>query len=289
LITETGAIVKKIEKASDYVKWFIIGVCSFIAVGVIVNEFFDTNYRMWVILGLIVSPFAAFVYWKLIKIEKAAKALISSKEKLLVMVSHDLKNPLSIIRMASEIDKTNEMSNMIIRQTEYMQKLIGDLLISTAAQLGKLELTLDTVPVNEFIQSIVESFSSQALAKNIQLLTESTQDLKVKCDPLRLTQITSNLVSNAIKHTSSGGSVTITATKWKNNQICFSVKDTGKGISEEDIKNIFEPFHQSDGRNEGHGMGLAIVKDLVEMHGGIVWASSIVNKGTKVNFTIKCI
>ena len=129
----------------------------------------------------------------------------------------------------------------------------------------------------------------QAKEKCVHLLTDSTQELKCRCDETRLKQIVFNLVGNAINHTNPGGSITISAAKHGDKQVCFSVKDTGTGINEEQLKNIFEPFYKvdRDGHGHGHGLGLTIVKDLVEVHGGKVWVTSVVDIGTQIHFTME--
>lgn len=245
------------------------------------------------VYGLLVASFintvlSVYAYKKISKTENDLLDMVLAKDKLVDMVSHDLKNPLAAILMATEgvlegMGDPLKNASLIHRQAIAMTALVDDLLLGAAAKAGRLPLEYKDISVRELLNDILVLMSLQIEQKGIHIVTVLDGE-RLCCDPNRVKQILLNLLSNSIKHTPSGGSVTIRCGT-RNGQTFFVVEDTGPGIPQNKLKRIFEPFEKGSNGN-GHGLGLYIVKSLVEAHNGVVWAESITGKGSSVSFTI---
>jgi signal transduction histidine kinase/CheY-like chemotaxis protein len=209
-----------------------------------------------------------------------------SKDEFLAMVSHELRTPLNAMlgwatllnRELPPADRLKRGLDVILRNIRAQEQLVNDLLDASRIVSGKLRLTMSTFSLADAIGAATEAVRAAAEGKNVSLLVEVDHELGVMVgDAGRLQQVAWNLLSNAIRYTPSGGRVTLTATR-ENGAHVVRVEDTGIGIAAEHLRNIFEPFHQVDGsmtRSQGGlGLGLALVRHLVEAHGGSVEARS---------------
>ena len=236
-------------------------------------------------------------------LEKAkafSDSLLKSKEQFMLSLTHDLKSPLSsIIGFTNLIEKDIEVSSPhqkylenINKASEHIRKLINDLLDLARLETGKL--TIEQLPFNlkTLIDDIVEGFRPQAMVKNVDLLLESniSPTQIYKSDPVRITQILGNLISNALKFTDEG-TVTIKVSSSGSSAMIdwvrMDVIDTGIGISEENIQLIFEEFARVTTNNkqyEGTGLGLTITQKIVQLLQGSLNLESKPGKGS--HFTI---
>jgi signal transduction histidine kinase len=224
-----------------------------------------------------------------------AEAAVATREELLAVVSHDLRNPLSVIvNCASLLQRTtingneeervHKSAQTIRRSADQMNRLIADLLDLAQIQAGKLTVEQKPQDVAGLIRDCVEMLRPLAATKDLKGMTSA--GLRVRCDRERVLQILSNLVGNAIKFTPEGGSISIEA-EVTGNEARFFVRDTGQGISEEELPHIFDRFWQGRRKNHaGIGLGLSIVKGLVEAHGGRLWVESKLDAGTTFFFTL---
>jgi signal transduction histidine kinase/methyl-accepting chemotaxis protein len=220
------------------------------------------------------------------------KELDTLKSEFVATVSHDLRSPLALMRgyaqMLQMVGDLNEQQqtyvNKIIESENNMAHLVNNLL-----SLGRIDagigLQIELVQVEKIIKLVDNQLQPQAIQKKIELCIDFgvDEDLAIEADSALIQQTLYNLVENAIKYTSVGGSVTVKVEKKENNCI-FSVQDTGMGIAPLDLPHLFEKFYRS-GRREAHqqrgtGLGLAIVKSIVERHGGRVWVESQLGKGS---------
>ena len=217
---------------------------------------------------------------------EAAEAAVRLKDEFLSVVSHELRSPLNPILGCAELLKKGELSSerreraldSIERNARIQAQLINDLLDVSQILQGELNINKCSVPTAPAIQSTIESLALEAQSKDIEVkayLGSATNS--VLADPGRLHQILWNLLSNAIKFTPRSGRVIIRARRM-NNQVKFSVTDTGKGIHRSFLPYVFDRFRQEDGASTrqfgGLGLGLSIVRHLVELHNGTVEASS---------------
>jgi diguanylate cyclase (GGDEF)-like protein len=215
-----------------------------------------------------------------------AEAKHGHQVKFIAMVAHELRNPLNPIRTAAELLKRvrgdhellANLQGIIERQVAHMSRLIDDLLDGSRADLGKLRLQCSTVNILDVIGVAVDTCRPAIEARHQHLvLNLSAAPLYMEGDPLRLAQIVSNLLDNASKYTPKGGSITLTA-KAEGDTIVIVVADNGIGITPVALAHIFELFVQDERalalQNGGLGIGLAVVRDLVEAHGGTAIARS---------------
>ncbi len=227
---------------------------------------------------------------KLLESEKTARqeAEISNRlrDEFLATVSHELRAPLNSIlgwgKMLQQrkLDETTSQKAIesIVRNANSQNRLIEDLLDVSRIISGKVRLEVVKVKLNELVASAIESVSPAAEAKNITLkFTEDSKVGHISGDPNRLQQVIWNLLTNAIKFTPNGGEVKVKIKKLKN-EVEILVNDTGIGIKEEFLSQIFKRFSQADSSTVrkfgGLGLGLAIVRHIVEMHGGNVRVNS---------------
>jgi PAS domain S-box-containing protein len=233
--------------------------------------------------------------------EKAAREEAQSasraKDAFLAIVSHELRAPLnailgwSAILRSSNTDEATRAhaAETIERSARIQSKLIEDLLDSARVARGQLRLEVQPVDLTAVIEAAVDVMHPAAEAKEIELHRTFVAEREVITgDPDRLQQIVSNLLSNAIKFTPAGGRVDIRLER-ADPHVRISVTDTGKGISPEYLPYVFERFHQPDGsstrRHSGLGLGLSLVRNLVELHGGTVRAESR-GEGCGTTFTV---
>ncbi len=224
-------------------------------------------------------------------------------------IAHELRNPLAVLQSNLEavtdgvLPLDLETIQPLLDQTQLLTQLVNDLRTLALADAGQLPLR--RVPTNpaELARSVAAQFAAQAEAKGITLRCEITDGLPaVSLDPQRITQVLSNLLGNAIRHTPEGGAVRVeclvTGTQPAGRPLItdpcllITVSDTGSGILPDALPYIFERFYRANrsrSRTEGGtGLGLAIAKQLVEAHGGRIWATSegVPGKGTVVSFTL---
>ncbi|MEQ8673507.1 MAG: HAMP domain-containing sensor histidine kinase [Aggregatilineales bacterium] len=219
------------------------------------------------------------------------------KSELIATVSHDLKQPLSVMRgyldllqMKNTFDTSSEnFVNMIDRSIQNMRQLIDDLLDLAKIESG-IDLSLEPVSLNALITEVVETNSSTAIQKSMTVNTDLSENLMmVKGEQNRLHQIFNNLIGNAIKYTPPEGKVDIKMEK-RGDSVRVSVQDNGLGISPEDQAHIFERFYRvrrpETESIDGTGLGLAIVKTLIEAHQGTIRLESTLGEGTTFYVTL---
>lgn len=214
------------------------------------------------------------------------------KTQLLGIAAHDLKNPLSSIIGASRVvrselsenDSNHEWVDIIIDSATRMQHLIGSLLESTSASLGKMELQLAEVNVVELIQNSIEMNKQSLESKSQYIMFHTPAQCVIHADERKLYQVTDNIISNAIKYSYPNTLIEITLRNNNDDTITLMVKDEGQGLDEQDLSKVFGQFQrlssQPTAGESSTGLGLHIVKHIVELHGGtIVVESEGKNKG----------
>jgi signal transduction histidine kinase len=209
-------------------------------------------------------------------------------------VSHELKTPLTVIGGFAETLRDVDLSpsdrerflTTIESNTRRMQRIVDDLLDLSRYESGGWVPNVISNDLGTVVSDAFTSVHHAAEQKGVALVFDAPDDLpRIDADPTALRQILGNLVENAIRHTAHG-SITVRAERSSSGGIDVAVADTGSGIAEEHLGRIFERFYRVDpgrGRGEGGtGLGLAIVKHLVEAHGGSVRAESVVGRGTTI-------
>ena len=222
-----------------------------------------------------------------------ARRAVHVREQVLATVSHDLRNQVNVVAIASELllrtanleDTTSAKPLTVIARTaKSMRDLVNDLLDLASIQAGQLSLSLVPTPLASLIEDARETHEPAARAAGLRLTAEGIPQIDVLADRSRVLQVLSNLVGNAIKFTPSGGVVVLRATA-SGGQVTVSVTDTGRGIPDEDVATLFEPY-RARGSGAGSGLGLFIARGIVERHGGRIWIDSHEHVGTTVWFTL---
>ena len=225
------------------------------------------------------------------------KSLDRLKDELIARVSHELRTPLTIVKGVLEVlevekdsNKRKKLLRVAINALQKQNAIIGDLIAIKKAEKGTLEPRVKNIEIDRPIKQVIDELKILADKKNVTIITDYDDSIpKVKADYKQLCHILRNLIDNAIKFNRDGGEVRISA-QAKNNQVKVCVSDTGIGISKKHLKRIFDRFYQVDGsltrRYGGTGIGLAIVKSIVEAHGGKITVESEVGKGSKFCFTL---
>lgn len=228
------------------------------------------------------------------------------RRNMVADIAHELRTPLSVIQGNLEaildgvVEPTTENVSSIHEETLVLARLVSDLRELSLAEAGQLKLQKEPTDLAEVVRKAVSKYRPEADEKRINLDFQVAGELPVvSVDPQRVSQVIGNLLSNAVRHTGAGGDVCVsvrlsdgagTAFGQQNPLVVVSVADTGGGIPAEELPFVFERFYRLDKSRSrssgGSGIGLAIVKHLVEAHCGKVWAESEVGKGSVFSFSL---
>jgi two-component system OmpR family sensor kinase/two-component system sensor histidine kinase BaeS len=213
------------------------------------------------------------------------------RQQLLADVTHELRTPLTIVQgnLEALLDGVYpadaEHLAPILDETRVLSRLVDDLRTLSMAEAGALALHREPTDIAELVADSVASFRTQADSAGIALLTEAAAALPhADLDPVRMREVLSNLLSNALRYTPRGGSVRVGASP-SGGLVRVTVRDTGPGIAADMLPHVFDRFYRSD-ESRGAGLGLAIAKSLVVAHGGEISATSEEGQGTEILFTL---
>lgn len=237
---------------------------------------------------------------ELIMARETANAANRSKTEFMANMTHELRTPLNAIlgfselmarEIAGKVNKTQKaFLNDINESGQLLLSLINDILDLSKIEAGKIELDYSLIKIRDLIERSQLFIRGKAIEKSIKMVTEIEDNVNnVFADEVRIKQVIVNLLSNSVKFTPSGGVITISAKK-RDNHIEIAVKDTGKGIRKKDLSKLFQPFIQLDPdpelKKEGTGLGLALSKKIVELHGGKIRAESKWKEWCRFTFTL---
>jgi PAS domain S-box-containing protein len=232
------------------------------------------------------------------RLYRDAKAAVRARDDMIDIVSHDLGNPLSAIRIGTSLllrsipqeEQTTggwQHLDFIRQSAQQMENLINDLLDVKRLEAGTVSLRLADIDSTAVVRDVLEIFAPIAQARTIELSAESVNGVpRVHAEHQRVVQVLSNLLSNALKFTDPGGTVTLNVRR-TDQFVLFTVSDTGRGIAPEHQPYVFDRFWQlrKEGK-KGLGLGLAIARGIVEAHGGRIWCESAEGEGTTFLFTL---
>lgn len=228
---------------------------------------------------------------------QVARAATDARDDILGVVSHDLRNPVNAIGMCVRVlresppddrDGRRDLVNAIGDAVDWMDRLIRDLLDVANLERGGLSVERRREGVAPIVESVISMFEHSALERNVSLTADVTPSgLQVDGDAARLVQVLSNLVSNSLAHTESGGTVQLVI-RADGPMVRFEVRDTGMGIAAENLPHIFERHWRSSAsaKRGGSGLGLAIARGIVQAHGGQIWVESEQGNGATFRFTV---
>jgi len=226
-----------------------------------------------------------------------AEAAVAGREELLAIVSHDLRSPLGAIVTSAEAleyaeidgaarEFVDDMQRLILTSARRMDRLIADLLDLAGLDTGTLTVELDTHDAQEILGASVRAAQAAATENGLTLVHQPTPGPHVLCDRERVLQLLSNLIGNAIKFSPPGAQIGLDVRRHAD-QARFSVQDAGRGMDSEELAHLFERHWQRDhGDRRGIGLGMSIVKALVDAHGGRIDVDSQPNVGTVVRIDL---
>jgi signal transduction histidine kinase len=233
------------------------------------------------------------------RLYKELETASKHKSEFLANMSHELRTPLNAIIGFSQVLREGISGEVNAKQQEYLDDiltsashllaLINDVLDLSKVEAGQVELQVAPFSLQEALERGVSMVRERATQDGVQLTLHANGNLDVVVgDERRIRQVIFNLLSNAVKFAPAGGQVDVKATQ-SNGEVTVSVADTGPGIAAQDLDRIFEEFQQTDvgaSQAEGTGLGLALSKRFVEMHGGRIWCDSELGKGSTFRFTL---
>jgi PAS domain S-box-containing protein len=234
-----------------------------------------------------------------VALHKRLQRAVSARDDTVGVVAHDLRNPVSAVKMLSAAllrshedrltTEGREQLQLVHDAARQMDRLIQDLLDVMRVETGRLVIEPEPIAASALLQNALGTLRPLIEHAKLELLEDIPSTLPmVRADPERIAQVLSNLIGNAIKATASGGRVTVAATS-ERDDVRFSVSDTGYGISAEQLPHIFDRFWQagqSSIRSRGAGLGLPIAEGIVKAHGGRMWAASVAGSGSTFYFTL---
>jgi signal transduction histidine kinase len=230
------------------------------------------------------------------RLHDTVRASLRSRDEMVGVVSHDLRNPVAAVKMLSrtllrgdggdEADSRKSLE-LIAQAAEQMDALIRDLLDVNRLDAGKLAIEPVAVDPSALLTDSLQTLRPLVDEKGIHLDMQIESGLpKVMADRERIQQTLSNLVGNAIKFSPSGSKIVVLARK-DSDGVVFSVLDSGKGISPDQLPRVFDRYWQSSRTDrQGAGLGLAIAKGIIETHGGKIWIESKPGEGTTASFSL---
>lgn len=219
------------------------------------------------------------------------------RRRVMADIAHELRTPLSVLQIDLEsiedglTDPTNEVVTRLQKEVALLNRLVEDLRMLSLAEAGELHLEMQAVNVGTLVQTAIERVRSVAQEKGVGLTSRIGEGMPpVAGDAQRLSQVLSNLLSNALRHTPAGGRIIVAARQDENDRVRVTVQDTGEGIPADELPHIFERFYRTDHDRSrdtgGSGLGLAIARSLVEAHGGRIWVESVEGKGSAFAFEL---
>jgi len=223
------------------------------------------------------------------------------KTQFLDNVSHELRTPLTHIKgfvdnmldgVGGRIsEKQKDYLLRVEENCDRLIRLINDVLDLSRIESGKMTLQLEALQILPILEESVEGMQSEASQKAIRVSIDCPPDVVALVDTDKMNQILTNLLDNAVKYTGNGGRIRVGVTVPSEKEIQVCIEDTGVGIPDTDVNLIFDRFHRANdsksGPAGGIGLGLPIVKNLVELHGGRIWAESEIDKGSRFYLTLK--
>jgi len=227
--------------------------------------------------------------------------LSQMKANFVANISHELRTPLTHVKGYLELLITETLGSISEEQrhalqvsqrsTTKLESMIEDLIMFSLASRGEMSMKLDRTDIHRVVSLIVKSASNKAEERGVKIIANIPEVVpSVQADSEKLSWVLNQLLDNGIKFTPSGGSVTVSLKEEGNNLVILTIADTGIGIPQDRLKEIFEPFHQLDGSSTRHyggtGLGLSLVRQIVEAHGSLLDVQSMEGKGSVFKFPL---
>jgi signal transduction histidine kinase len=212
------------------------------------------------------------------------------RRNVMADVAHELRTPLAVLqgRLEGLLDgvypRDDRQLSELLEETHVLSRLVEDLRTLALSDAGVLPLQKEATDLTDLVRDAVRSMRAEADRRSVSLVVSPADTLIVELDPVRIREVLTNLLSNAVRHSATGGSVTVSLRASKG-EVAVIVHDTGTGMSAEEVGRMFDRFYKSSA-SRGSGLGLPIAKSIVTAHGGEIRASSELGSGTTVEFTV---
>lgn len=285
---------------------FLFFVLGMVNIGAMISTYFISNYfteepEMTALLTIIVSAAILVIGSAIVHGFDRLLEANKMKTEFIRIASHQLRTPLSALRWANDLlmggvtvtkptAEQEEYLEIIKNSNQRMLKLVNDLLDVTKIEMGNLKIVLKPLDLKKIIEDVALELFPLAKASNLSLKFNIHESLPlVFSDADKIRMVVLNLIDNAIKYTKGGGTVSVTA-EGKGSFVEVAIKDTGVGIPKDQRKNIFQKFFRSDNamkhQTVGSGLGLFIVKAIIDSNQGRIWFESEEDKGSSFYFRI---
>jgi two-component system OmpR family sensor kinase/two-component system sensor histidine kinase BaeS len=213
------------------------------------------------------------------------------RRDLMADVAHELRTPLTVLqgRLEGLLDgvyaRNDEQIGQLLDETRVLSRLIDDLRTLSLSEAGVLALQKEPIDIVALARDVGLSMQAEAAGKSVDVVVTPSESIPlVEADPIRIREVLTNLVSNAVRHTAAGSGVTISINN-SNARVSVRVTDAGAGLRQEEIGRIFDRFYKGPD-SHGSGLGLTIAKGIITAHGGEITAASELGRGTTVTFTL---
>jgi signal transduction histidine kinase len=221
---------------------------------------------------------------------------VNTRKQMTADIAHELRTPLSLILGHAEavhdgvLQPTRENFEIIREEATRLEHLVNDLRILSLADAGELTINLQAIEPERLLQEVAAPYQYQTQRKSITLDLDIDSPLPaIEVDPGRMTQVLTNILDNALRHTPEGGRISLAANQVQD-RIEISIQDSGPGITAQDANRIFDRFYRTDPSRQredgGSGLGLAIAKSIVQAHGGQIRAESEAGRGLKITIAL---
>ena len=226
------------------------------------------------------------------------KSIMTAQERFAADAAHELRTPLAVIQTQIEVflrgqeslsTKTKRMLESVLDETKNLTTITEDLLVLAREDAAVKPSALDSISISDVAAEAIRDVQALAQSRGIELKIENESSITVHGNRSGLKRIFLNVIDNAVKYTNPGGHVLVTVEDTSPAMIAIQIKDNGQGISKTNLLHIFDRFYKADNarQSSGSGLGLSIVKQLVESYGGSVDIESEPNKGTTVTIRLK--
>jgi two-component system OmpR family sensor kinase/two-component system sensor histidine kinase BaeS len=214
------------------------------------------------------------------------------RRDLMADVAHELRTPLTVMQGKLEglldgvYPRDDRQLEELLEETHVLSRLVEDLRTVALSESGALKLQKELTDLGGLARDVARALAGDAAAHHVTLEVDAAADLApIAIDPVRIREVLTNLLSNALRHTPSGGSVAVRVTATPSGGVSVDVRDTGTGMAPDDVARAFERFYKGP-ESRGSGLGLTIARGLVVAHGGEIHASSEIGLGTTITFTL---
>ena len=295
LVTVTGELMRRFGRH----RWFLVGVAYALLSG-LAAIVADRAPLAATVVVIIAAAIAGLTVRQALRdpdspAAEAALALANRQSTIVAAASHEIRNPLTMVAASARLledgddpltDQQRKFLAVVLQQSGQAISIADDLLVQARIDAGKFAINPTPTDLVKLVREVVEAMRPIASQRHQQLMLDLPQYMpEVRLDPRAVRQSLSNLLMNAVRHTSEGRTIT-TRVRDNSSAIVLMVLDDGDGMSKDERRRLFEPFESGDLLGDGTGLGLNITRQLVEAHGGRILVDTRLREGTAIMITL---